>query len=679
MKTLLTLLLMSYASMAFTQNIEKKFGEISREELTMTSYSKAPDAPGVVLFDMGSSEFIEPQGNNDIRLTRHKSLKVFDADVKYIIRFTRHKRLKIFDSAALDQAKITIPYYVDGYGSTEYVRDIEAITYNTEIGRLVRQELIPGNVKTEKIDSHWYQKTFEFPNAQVGSVLEYTYVLETPFLFNLPDWSFQSRLPTIYSEYKARMVPFYEYVFLAQGIERFDVRESYTTNNTRSWGEVSKVYGKNVESGIEFKENVYTYAMKGVPAFKDEAYITSINDYLMKMDFQLARFHSPAGGSYDIISTWPELIQILEDHSDFGKYANRAGRFAKRLSVLDTPVENKNESQLAQTIINYAKQNFTWNGISSKYASQSARSFYKSKNGNSADINLFLCAMLKEAGIDAEPVIISTRDHGKVDSQYPFGHFFNYTVLVVKTDNPFLADATEATLPYDRIPPRCMNGKGLVIDINAVKWVQLNQQVAAQKEVNLFLTPDPLKKKMTVNMAMHLTEFDAYEYRRKYKNVLKIEKEFSKVVDDVVNVAIDNWAQYSKPLGIRIEGAMKIQGEGGVFKINPFMNLALRENQLRQRERKYPVDFIYPKSRLFHINLNIPDGYKLKNVPGNYEMDNSLATIMLKYHKQGNVLKIEGQYSLKKAVYSPDEYSRIRAYLRRIVEKFNGELVFVKD
>ena len=44
-----------------------------------------------------------------------------------------------------------------------------------------------------------------------------------------------------------------------------------------------------------------------------------------------------------------------------------------------------------------------------KYTTSSLKKAYQEGSGNSADINLLLVNMFKQAGLDANPVILSTR------------------------------------------------------------------------------------------------------------------------------------------------------------------------------------------------------------------------------------------------------------------------------
>ena len=84
------------------------------------------------------------------------------------------------------------------------------------------------------------------------------------------------------------MIPFYEYQFITQGIKRWDFQDSRIGTKDRYWGELAYVYGKEVAGGIKFQDYIHTFVLKDIPAFKDESYITSRQDYIIKMDFQLS-------------------------------------------------------------------------------------------------------------------------------------------------------------------------------------------------------------------------------------------------------------------------------------------------------------------------------------------------------------------------------------------------------
>jgi hypothetical protein len=380
---------------SFAQREEHQFGEITHDEVAMTAYVDDQDAGAVVPFDHGKSVFVRDEFGSSA----------------YIINFKRVKRIKIFDKSEYDQANIEIPYYTDGYGKTEKVFNIKAIAYNNENGFLKKGELDPKSIFTEKTNDYWSKKKFAIPNVKEGSIIEFSYELNTPFRFNMPDWKFQSTIPTIYSEYEVRMIPFYEYVFLLQGINKFNYQNSYVDNVSRKLG------------SIEFTDYIHQYVLKDIPAFRDESYISSIDDYILKMDFQMAKIHSQSGSTTEIMTTWAKLNKSLLKHEKFGKYIAGSKKVVEKNILGTFDLADKNSRQKSKLLIEFMKNKFSWNGNYGKYSTKKAKDFFEDKKGNTSDMNLFLIALLQAHGLEAVPVLISTRDHGKINADYPFDHF----------------------------------------------------------------------------------------------------------------------------------------------------------------------------------------------------------------------------------------------------------------
>jgi len=654
-----SLLLSQYT---YAQKLVVEFGKISQEEIEMKSYEKDKQAKAVILYDKGNSIF-------------------FDTDNGYNIRFTRHRRIKIFDKSKSQNAEVSIPYYVDGNGKTETINSIEAITYNTRDGKLTQKFLDPSTVYEERINERLYNKKFIFPDVQDGAILEYRYVLETPFHFNLPDWTFQDMNPTVYSEYQVSMIPFYEYVFLVQGISRFDYQNSTVAKEKRTWGNVNLLYGKNVGSGIEFQDYVHTYVLKDVPAFNDESYLSSINDYIIKMDFQLAKFHNPNGGNFDIISTWSALNESLLKHEKFGKYLKSASKIAKQILTEELILGNKDNRQKVKTIIDYTKSSFEWNGNNSKYASQSAKEFFEKKKGNAADINLFMIAILNEADIDAKPLILSTRNHGKIPSDYPFDHFTNYVIALINTDLPMLADGTEVLLPYDKLPTRCNNEIGLVVEKeDTPRWISLVNNILSIESSTIRMRLDSLNRDAIAQVYIQSTEYESFIARNRFKNdSLKIKEFYSNKVGDIRKSLTIGYESTNSPYSMNFESRYETEKLGDKVVIKPFLNLPLSENSLIQKNRTYPVDFIYPWENKFETIMEIPSDFRVSELPEEYNLENELAEINLNYSLDGSILTVKGNYMFKKSIYVANEYSRIKFYLDQIVKYFNQPIVLEKS
>lgn len=636
----------------FSQEYSRKFGKLSQGEVDIKVYEKDPEAAAVVLYDIGESEFI-------------------DTEHGYEIQFTRTKRIKILSRPGIEHAEITLPYYVDGYGKTERYRTIEAFSYTMEDGRLVKVPLDESTIYEEIISDRWKAKKFVLPNVKEGTIIEYRSVLQTPFHFNLPDWVFQDVIPTIYSKYTVKMIPFYEYVFIVKGISKFSYQNS----------EAEKGLTRKFRS-LEFHNLVHTYVLENVTAFKDEAYMTSPKDYLIRMDFQLAKFHSPDGSTNEIMSTWEDLNKSLIKQSSFGKYIKKSAKIAEKILEEELTLGDLDTEIKVKEIVNYVKSTFSWNGYNSKYASKTPKEFTSQKTGNSADINLFLIALLETAGIEVEAVIISTRNHGKISIDYPFSHFFNYVIPIIKIDDhTFLSDGTDSYIAYNRIPSRCINEKGLVVDHSLVDWIDLSTNIKSINHRSIELKIDPETLTAETRVINQTTEFESSQYKSTYNN------DTSKIKNHLLENGFESLSKIKTlkfenptvPYTVAYEGETKIESIDDKIIISPFLKYPIQENKLTQKTRSFPVDIIYPKSETFKSIIILPQHYKVAELPKPFKMDNTMAKINLMYRVKDGVVTVDGEYYFKKAVYQANEYARIKSYLNAIVKKFNTQLVLVKS
>ena len=169
------------------QRIKSGFGNPTYFEKEMKSYEKDPEAGAVVLFESGEYGF-ELIGNY-IRLVKEFHIKI-----------------KVFDLTTFEHSIVEIPYY-KSKGSKEKVLKIRAITHNGKLKTFVND----ASIFDIDYSENWASKRFTFPNIKEGSILEYSYRIESPYYFNFGDWEFQGDLPKIYSEFKSEIPGNYQY------------------------------------------------------------------------------------------------------------------------------------------------------------------------------------------------------------------------------------------------------------------------------------------------------------------------------------------------------------------------------------------------------------------------------------------------------------------------------------
>ncbi len=630
------------------QNYFDDFGKINLNELQMTTYNRDNLAEAVVLYDIGKTLFTTG-----------------DLGVRFL--FERITRIKILSKAGLKYAEIEIPYYIDKDG-IEKISDIQGITYNLEGNTAKTSRLDPNQVYDEKINENWSQKKFALPDVKEGSVIEYRYSIESPFLFNLRDWKFQSTIPVVYSEYTARMIPFYEYTYILQGASKFDVYKNVPGNF------------KNHYATVDYYDNIYTFGMKNLPAFRDEDFITSINDYIVKMDFQLSMIRYPGGSTREIITTWPLLIQSLLKLNEFGLYMKAVTKSSDEL-LGTLALDSKSNEDKTKMIVSYVKSNFNWDGYSSKYANKSTKEFLKTKTGNSANINLFLASMLSEAGIESYPVLLSTRDHGKIPVDYPFEQFLNYVIVLAKIDNKqILLDATEPLSPFGMLPARCINEKGLIVHREKTEWIQLADNGISEEADSVFITFNETLDSAFADIHVQSLGHKALELRRSYHNDADNLKEYC-IKDEIElrsDIAVKNEKSIENPFIFDYKVKTGVEMVGDKLLVTAFPGLTPSQNPLRVGFRSYPVDMVYPNTNSFTAVIDIPKGYRYAENKKDVSIDNPLMNIRYHIDNTTDKLKITGNYTFKKPVYLPHEYYDLKSYYTTIIETFNNKIVLVK-
>jgi len=650
MKKFLLLIMMLFSLQSFlkAQGFNNEYGKIGKADLELNSYEKDKNAEAVVISDVGTSYFERTSDS-------------------FELIYERTTRLKVLKEAGIKWASIEIPYYREGE-IFEDVYDIEACAYNFENGNISRTILDVKNSQEEKVNEYWNLKKFAMPNVKEGSVIEYRYKVRSQLFFNMRNWEFQWKIPVISSKYITKMIPFFQYTWLLQGATKFDSQKSYEDPGfERQFG-----YTK-------FHDVIYEYAMKDIPAFKDEEFIASSDDYIIKLNFQLSKTFDYRGGSYNVLTTWPEMVKNLIKNEDFGGYSRKAEGLASKLFNLKS-LSTLPEQQKFDTILNYVKSNYNWNGMNGKFASKSPKAFMKDRLGNDADINLFTVGLLNAVGIKSYPVIISTRNNGKIKYDYPFSHFFNYVVITTEIDGKIvLSDATSTLSPNNRIPQKCMNDKGLVICKDRVDWVGLRTPyLSSNKEIIKIDMSDTIQQ---AAIKSYSTEYFALDHRTDdgintrliKKNLL--EKGYALVDSSIV---VKNQTEIKEPYILNYNVTLQPEKVNDKIYVSPFLHEVISENPLKQPSRNYPLDMIYPRKMSYFAEINIPEGYKIDFFPisdkiknDQFEMDYYTSVTDTKI----NVFLI---YYFKNPIYEAGEYAKLKFYYNEIINKGSEKIVFVR-
>ncbi len=650
--TLFVLLLLGCCSVtSFGQEHGFPFGAITYAELNKNTYPLDTSAYAIVLNEFGEA-YINP---NDFKL-----------DFEYRVK------IKILKKEGLDKGNFEIALRKNG-SSMELLSDVEAITYNLEDNRIVQSKLERKGVYTENRGEYWDLKKFALPNVKVGSVIEVRYTLKSPFIMNFHSWEFQSDIPKLKSEYWAKVPGNYLYNISLTGFLVLTKNESTLVRECLSMGS-----GK-----ADCSLNKYT--MTNIPAFVEEEYATASSNFISAINFELVEIRYFDGRVDKVTKEWKDVDDELKRDQKFGAQLKRGKDIAIEIENLINSTDNGFKK--ANQVFDFIKSWYRWNGTYGKYSEFGIKKAFDTKTGNVGDINLSLIAALRFAGLDADPVVLSTRENGIVIDLYPVLSDFNYVIAKFDFEGKtYLLDATDDFMPFGLLPERCLNGKGRVLENKKSYWIDI-KPIDKRKTVsifNLILDEDGYMRGSIHNL------YSGYEALAKRKAVVGFAsvEEYFKDQDskwahiEITNSEMDGLDDLAKPLTekltVEIDARDKISGTTIFF--NPFLIQQWKENPFKSSERLYPVDFAYPLEWTISIKIELPAGIELEEAPNPVSLvllDNA-GRYLYQVAKIGKQVSVQSSLAINKPVFYAEEYHYLKELFSRVIQTQNIDLVFIK-
>lgn len=172
------------------------------------------------------------------------------------------------------------------------------------------------------------------------------------------------------------------------------------------------------------------------------------------------------------MTSWEKLAGELLLHESYTSYLNRRSIANNILEGIIKPADT-DESKL-QKIYNYVKTTVRWDNNYRMFTDKKLPDLLQSKQGSSAEINLLLTLLLKEAGLQANPVLISTREHGKAQQAYPMLSQFNHLIVHIQlADKSYLLNATDPLRSYKLLDEEDLNLSGFLLDKEKPRWIEI--------------------------------------------------------------------------------------------------------------------------------------------------------------------------------------------------------------
>lgn len=602
----------------------QKFGEVTDVEWQLQPPVDFPDANAAVLFDRIRVE----GGSGDI---------------------WRHVRMKAFNRAGVsDISEVSIDY-----SKKDRIRDLKAQTLAPG-GEVYR---VAGGAIYEKSIGDERQKTFAFPQADSGCIVEYTYKIigKKPVY-----WDYQPFSHPIYTyemEYtfrtsKAIAGPYWSY--------------DYYTHNV--------VVGK-VPSRTELPN--FIWKVEEIPAMTDEPYMG------FKRSYQPAAsvFLKPLAGIEMLQrKQWPIMGEML--HGVYREYMTQTPIVDSTVGSIVTELNSSYEK--AKAIYNFVTSSVETrqNRYGQEFHHDNIEGILTQGYGTSTEKNLLLVEMLVKAEIKAWPVMICTRDVAKFTSELISPYQFNHLIVFAEVEQGGIyLDATTKYNAFGTLPPLCRTDVGLLLDDSESELVDIITNDPASTRTDMCTYRLDTFGRATCTTAAMCTGYLTAAYGRAYET--SEPDEF--LDDDILHItrdgyhrgtfetSLDSLHRFRVVTGYTVEGAARQLEDNlvadlpeNVFSRNPFQS----------KRRTFPIDFRYPFTYQAIVTIIGPNGAAVSAAPPDTAFMVDGLIFERRCSGDGQTVQIKSTVKVGRPLFEVAEYTDVREFFIEVEKAAAEKVVF---
>ena len=643
----------------FAQVERPEWGEVSEADRTMTTYAADSEAEAVVLDEwMDVNMFLTASNGYTVR-------KI-------------HRRVKILKESAVERGDISISYY--NHKNYKGINKLRAQTIQPD-GTVLEVDM-KNNSFDSKEGEYYAKRSFGFPDVKVGSILEYSYLVKTPSLNPRFDWSFQDDIPTRRS------------VVYVEALERTDYVGILACARLETLPKQDKslVYQLRHDPTLVGKSNFITIDDHGVfivaealPALRDVAYVSTVDNYDASVRFQLRGYTDQTGKFTNLVDPWPVVIEEYRKDYNIGSFLKRGNRsFYRELGPkLDAGLSKREQIDALYQFVN---TQFNWNKEYHVIPELSLKKFVDTREGNSADMAYFLTGLLTAYGFDACAVLVRMRDEGRVITEFPrTSQFQSLVVMATVDEKPLLMEALGMAIPAGLLRSNVLNYEGLTVE-DQTRWVGL---APGKSNETTYLKAQFEDGEMVIDASCSFDKYAAFQ-RRNYLLAGKthteeeyIEKYYQ---EDLPDAEIEDFEMTNaKTINAKLKEKCRIYTSKGIEEsgdriyVTPVLMGALEKNPLDQKERHLPIEFPYPAKDRYIFSLSIPEGYVVETLPESVSVRAADYGFTFTYRaaQKNNNITVNMETHTTGLLLPAEAYEALQQVFDMMVEK-HGEMIVLR-
>ncbi|HEY2460292.1 MAG TPA: DUF3857 domain-containing protein [Candidatus Acidoferrum sp.] len=580
---------------------------ITPEELKMTSVAEAPGAPAVILYRQ-----VDRDDSN--------------ADVPHEYDYVR---IKILTEEGRKYGDVEIPY-LKGNANINQVK-----------GRTIRPDGSIANFQGKPFDKtivkakglKYLAKTFSLPDVQVGSIIEYHYMLDLQegYVFD-SHWILSDELFT--------------------KVGKFTLKPSHDFALRWSWpiGLPAGTASPLNEHGIIHMES------HNIPAFQIEDYMPPENELKFRVDFSYTDDSSP---EKEADKFWKKEGKKKNEQAEsfIGKHKSMEQVVAQTVSASDPPEVKLQKlyarvQQLRNTSYEVEKSEQEQKREKAKPVGN-VEDVLKQGRGNPRAINWLFIALARAAGFEAHSVFLASRNQYFFRPEMMNSQQLNGDVVLVRVNGKDVyCDPGSKFAPFGLLPWEETAVQGLKLDKDGGAFSLIPSSDSSiskiERKADLKLDDEgTLSGKLTITFS----GLEALERRTEERN--EDETSRKKFLEDQVReyvpVGIDveltnkpDWSSAAPTLvatyDLKVQGWASAAGHRALIPVGLFSST---EKQLFEHaSRVHPVYFQYPFLKEDDVTIQLPLNWQVNSMPQAQNQDAKAAVYILKVENDKGALHL---------------------------------------
>jgi transglutaminase-like putative cysteine protease len=510
------------------------------------------------------------------------------------------------------------------------------------------------------VDLH--AKAAHAPAADPGAIVAYEYERTMRPYVQEYSWDFQDSIPTLHSVFELVLPPDWHYAVAAR--KDAGVTTSQPAPGHYRW-QIDHVPGVDLED-VPMTPEFESMAGRLVVRYSHDPQPTGDARWTAIGDWYTALASPSARATSDLAAKAKELVAGQTD-------------FTAKI----------------QSIANYMQRNIRYVGIEIGIGGlqpHSADDVFRNRYGDCKDKATLLRAMLESVGIHSTWVLVDTR-RGFVDPQIPsidgnhaiaaieipagYSNPVLQSVVTTKSGKRYLIfDPTNEWIPIGQIPPYEQGGYGILTEGNQSQLIALpvmapaadsiDHTIHAQLAADGSLEATVVEQRFGYSAERPRVTFTegSQQQQRDY-----LEKRLRRDLDSVSieKVAAEHSTDLSQPLELdySFRVASYARSAGDLLLVRPRI-LGSDAWALPRESRAWPIDLSAVQTRIDHIDVTLPPGYVVDELPDPVSLDTDFASYHSVVTADATGLHYSREYTVKQLQLDASRYDDVRKFGERV-------------